>query len=172
MTTTSSAAGANPRAAVLTISTSALAGRRADESGPLLAALAGDAGFDVVEQALVADERAAIEAHLRDYAGRGLELVLTTGGTGLTSDDVTPEATRAVVEREVPGMVHAMLAASLDHTPLAMLSRAVCGVAGSTLIVNLPGSPRAVRQVFPVLAPALTHAVAQIAGVGDGQHPG
>ena len=113
-------------------------------------------------QEVVSDDAAAIE---RGCAGRwrpGVELILTTGGTGLTPDDVTPEATLAVIEREVPGLAEAMRAESLKYTPMSMLSRAVTGVAGGSLIINFPGSPKAIAQLFPVVEPVLKHAVATL----------
>jgi molybdopterin adenylyltransferase len=154
------------RVAVLTISTSAAAGGRPDASGPLLAGLAVAAGFELAEAALVADDAVAIEAALRAFVAADVEVVLTTGGTGLTPDDVTPEATQAVIERDLPGIAHALMAESLRQTPMGMLSRAACGVAGRTIVVNLPGSPRAVGQLFPVLAPVLGHAVQTLRGSG------
>jgi len=152
---------------VLTLSDKGAAGQRADVSGPaardlLLAALPG---ADVRHLALVADERPAIEAILRAWADtEHLALIVTTGGTGLAPRDVTPEATLAVLDYQVPGLAEAMRAASLAHTPLAMLSRAVAGVRGRTLIVNLPGSPKAVRECLAVIGPALPHALEKLAG--------
>lgn len=159
-----------PRAAVLTVSTSVAAGRAEDRGGPRLAELAAGAGCDVAATAVVPDDRAAIAAQLAGWAAGddAVDVVLTTGGTGLTPDDVTPEATRDVVEQEIPGIQEAFRAASLQHTPMGMLSRGVAGVAGRTLVVNLPGSPRALDQLFPILAPVLGHAVATIRG--DGRH--
>jgi molybdopterin adenylyltransferase len=109
---------------------------------------------------VVPDDFALIEDRLRHYVEEGVELVFTTGGTGFTPDDITPEATRAVIEREAPGLAEAMRAVSLRHTPMAMLSRGVSGIAGRTLIVNFPGSPRACAECFDVVAPALGHGVA------------
>ena len=146
------------RAAVLTISTSLAAGEGEDVSGPRLAALAGEAGCDVSGVEVVPDERERIVAALRVLVDAGTTFVFTTGGTGLTPDDVTPEATRAVIEREAPGFTEAMRAASLEHTPLGILTRGVSGVAGRTLIVNFPGNPKAIDQLWPVLAPTLKHA--------------
>jgi len=147
------------RTAVLTISTTRARGEGEDASGARLAQLAEQAGCEVVAHDLVGDERDAIERALRGYVEDGLALVLTTGGTGLTPDDVTPEATREVIEREAPGIAEALRAEALRHTPMGMLSRGVAGVAGGTLIVNLPGSPKAIDELFPVLAPTLRHAV-------------
>jgi molybdenum cofactor synthesis domain-containing protein len=150
------------RCAILTVSTSAAAGDGQDISGPALADAARTAGAEVVAQDVVADDTAAIEAWLRDQVRAGTELLLTTGGTGLTPDDVTPEATRAVIERDVPGLAEAMRAASLRYTPMSMLSRAVAGTAGRSLIINFPGSPKAITQLFPVVEPVLKHAVATL----------
>lgn len=152
-------------AAVLTVSDRSAAGETEDRSGPLLAELLTAAGFAVGERAVVPDERDRIAAQLRAWADSGrVRLICTTGGTGLAPRDVTPEATRAVLEREAPGIAEAMRAASLTQTPLAMLSRATAGVRGATLIVNLPGSPKAVRECFAVVAPVLRHALELIAG--------
>lgn len=159
-----------PRTAVLTVSTSVAAGRNEDRGGPRLAELARDAGCEVTATEVVADDRAAIVALLDGWTKgpTAVDVVLTTGGTGLTPDDVTPDATLDVVEREIPGIQEAFRAASLAHTPMGVLSRGVAGVAGRTLVVNLPGNPRALDQLFPILAPVLGHAVATIRG--DGRH--
>lgn len=149
------------RCAVLTISSSVAAGATEDASGAALAVAARDlAGAEVATQAVVSDDRAAIEGWLREQVAAGFELILTTGGTGLTPDDVTPEATRAVIDREVPGIAEAMRAESLRKTPMGMLSRTIAGAAGKTLIINFPGSPRAVEELFGVVAPVLGHAIA------------
>jgi molybdenum cofactor synthesis domain-containing protein len=148
--------------AILTISTTLARGEGDDASGAELARLASEAGCEVVARELVTDDRSAIEALLRGYVADRIPLVFTTGGTGLTPDDVTPEATRAVIEREAPGFAEALRAASLAHTPMGMLSRGVSGIAGRTLIVNLPGSPKAIAQLFGVLAPTLRHVVATL----------
>ena len=153
------------RAAVLTVSDRSARGEREDESGPLLAALLGEAGALVVAQEVVSDELAPLAERLRALAERAdVNLVVTTGGTGLGPRDNTPEATRAVVEREVPGIPEAMRAVTLAQTPTAMLSRAVCGTRSGALVVNLPGSPKGVRECFAVLRPVLAHAVAVLAG--------
>jgi len=152
------------RAAVLTISTSVSARRAEDRSGPALAARAEHAGCEVVAMEVVPDDLALIEDRLRHYVDEDLDVVLTTGGTGFTPDDVTPEATRMVIEREAPGIVEAMRATSLAQTPMAILSRAMAGIAASTLIVNFPGSPKAVEECFGVLEAVLPHAVRTLRG--------
>lgn len=148
--------------AVLTISTSVSRRLAEDESGPLLAHLAEEAGADVQAMEVVPDDAALIEDRLRHYVDEGYALIFTTGGTGLTPDDVTPEATRAVVERDAPGFAEAMRAEALRHTPMGLLTRGVSGIAGRTLIVNFPGSPKAVGELFGVVAPTLRHAVATL----------
>jgi molybdenum cofactor synthesis domain-containing protein len=153
------------RAAAITISTSKAAGEGEDESGPALAVLARELGADRLLRDLVPDERAAIEASLRRFCDEErCALVLTSGGTGLSPSDVTPEATRAVLQREAPGLAEAMRLASRPHTPNWMLSRALAGTRGASLIVNLPGNPRAVAQIGAALAPALRHALELIGG--------
>lgn len=153
------------RAAVITISTSKAAGEGTDESGPALALFAVELGAEIVGSDLVPDDPARIEARLRHWADdEGVDLVLTSGGTGLSPTDVTPEATLAVIDREAPGIAEAMRAASRDHTPNWMLSRAVAGARGATLIVNFPGSPRSIAQTGEALAAALPHALALLAG--------
>ncbi|HEV7752939.1 MAG TPA: MogA/MoaB family molybdenum cofactor biosynthesis protein [Baekduia sp.] len=147
------------RTCVLTVSTSVSRRASEDESGPLLARLAEEAGADVAAMEVVPDDAALIEDRLRHYVDDGFALVFTTGGTGLTPDDVTPEATRAVIDRDAPGIAEALRAESARHTPMGMLSRGVSGIAHRTLIVNFPGSPKAVAELFPVVAPVLLHAV-------------
>jgi molybdopterin adenylyltransferase len=152
------------RAAVLTISTSVSARLAEDRSGPALAARAEKAGCSIEAMEVVPDDLALIEDRLNHYVELEYDVVLTTGGTGFTPDDVTPEATRMVVERLAPGITEAMRAVSLAHTPMAVLSRAVAGIAGVTLIVNFPGSPKAVEECFGVLEPVLPHAVRTLRG--------
>ena len=152
------------RTAVLTISTSVSRREAEDESGPLLARLADQAGADVTAMEVVPDDLQLIEDRLHHYVDEDVRLILTTGGTGLTPDDVTPEATSLVIQRPAPGIAEAMRAESLRHTPMGMLSRGIAGVCGRTLIVNFPGSPRAVEQLFAVIAPVLDHAVATLDG--------
>jgi molybdenum cofactor synthesis domain-containing protein len=159
------------RAAVLTVSDRSARGERADESGSVLAGLLREAGATVVSSEVVSDETGPLAERLRALADReDVNLVVTTGGTGLGPRDNTPEATRAVVEREVPGLAEAMRAETSKQTPTAVLSRAVCGVRSSALVVNLPGSPRGVRECFAVIRPVLAHAVATLSGRGDSLH--
>jgi molybdenum cofactor synthesis domain-containing protein len=160
------------RAALLTISSSKARGEGEDESGARLAELAGRIGVEVAGREVLPDARRTIEARLRHWADdAGVELILTSGGTGFSPDDVTPEATRAAIEREAPGIAEAMRAASRPHTPHWMLSRAVAGIRGSTLIVNFPGSPGAVEQAGEALAAALPHALRLLAGRDPGHRP-
>lgn len=160
------------KAAIITISSAGARGDREDLSGQALADLATAAGIEVVVRELVSDDRAEIEEVLRRHTAGETELILTTGGTGLTPDDVTPEATRAVIDRDVPGLAEAMRAESLKYTPMGMLSRGVCGVAGQTLIVNFPGSPKSIQQLFGLIEPVLAHAVALLGREpGRGGHP-
>jgi molybdopterin adenylyltransferase len=154
------------RTAVLTISTSVSEGRAQDTSGPLLASLADEAGADVVAVEVLPDDQAIIEVRLRHHADDGCDLVFTTGGTGFTPDDITPEATRAVIDRDAPGFAEAIRANALRHTPMGILTRGVSGIAGRTLIVNFPGSPKAVRESFPVVAPTLSHVVETLRSSG------
>jgi molybdopterin adenylyltransferase len=145
--------------AVLTISDRSARGERPDISGPALADLAQRQGWPVVERGLVADDADAIRATLTAWCQRDdVDLILTTGGTGFAPRDVTPEATQQVIEREAPGLAEAMRAASLAITPHAMLSRAVAGIRAHTLIVNLPGSPKAAVENLQVILPVLPHA--------------
>lgn len=153
------------RAAVLTVSDLGSRGQRVDTAGPAVASLLVGAGFEVVEQVLLPDEPAQISAQLRRWADEAdIALAVTTGGTGMAPRDRTPEATLAVIDYRVPGMEEAMRAASLTAVPTAMLSRAVCGVRGQTLIVNLPGSERAARENLTVLLPVLEHACSSLRG--------
>lgn len=152
------------RTAVLTISTSVSRREAEDQSGPLLARLADEAGADVTDMEVIPDDLTLIEDRLHHYVDEDVRLILTTGGTGLTPDDVTPEATSLVVQRPVPGIAEAMRAESMRHTSMGMLSRGVSGVCDRTLIINFPGSPRAIEQLFGVIAPVLDHAVATLDG--------
>ncbi len=144
--------------------------RAEDVSGPRLAAAAEAAGCEVVAMEVVPDDFSLIEDRLQHYVDDGCDLIFTTGGTGLTPDDVTPEATRAVIDREAPGFAEAMRAEGARHTPLGILTRGISGLARRTLIVNFPGSPKAVDQLFVVLAPTLRHVVQTLRG--DSSHHG
>jgi molybdopterin adenylyltransferase len=152
------------RTAVLTISTSVSRREAEDVSGPVLAGLAEAAGCEVVRMEVVPDDFSLIEDRLHQFVEDGCALIFTTGGTGMTPDDVTPEATRAVIERDAPGFAEAMRAESLRRTPHGLLQRGVSGIRGATLIINFPGSPKAVEELFGVIAPALPHAVRTLAG--------
>jgi molybdopterin adenylyltransferase len=141
-----------------------------DLSGPRLAAAAEEAGCEVVAMEVIADDYSLIEDRLHHFVDAGCDLIFTTGGTGLTPDDVTPEATRAVIERDAPGFAEAMRAEGAKYTPHGILTRGVSGVVGRTLIVNFPGSPKAIDQLFPVLTPTLRHVVQTLRG--DSSHHG
>jgi molybdenum cofactor synthesis domain-containing protein len=155
------------RAVVITLSDAGHAGLRADESGAVLEGLLNELGAEYVERLLLPDEQQLLSEKLMHYADRTpANLILTTGGTGFTSRDVTPEATKAVFDREAPGFAEAMRAASLAATPHAMLSRAVSGLRGTTLIINFPGSPKACREQFAVIRDALPHALEKLADLG------
>jgi molybdopterin adenylyltransferase len=150
------------RAAVLTVSTSRSEGDGDDVSGARLAELCEGAGLDVVHEA-VSDDREAIALALKRLADvERVRFVFTTGGTGLTPDDVTPEATRDVIDREAPGFAETIRAESRSHTPLGILTRGVSGVRGRTLIVNFPGNPKAIGESWPIVEPTLEHAAATL----------
>jgi molybdenum cofactor synthesis domain-containing protein len=150
----------NFRVGILTISDRAARGERQDSSGPALMQLVQETGWAVTITALLPDEESAIREKLMIWAdGAELDLILTTGGTGFAPRDVTPEATRAVIEREAPGLAEAMRAASLKVTPHAMLSRIVTGIRKKTLIINLPGSPKGAVENLQVVIPVLPHAI-------------
>jgi len=148
------------RFGILTLSDRSSRGERADSSGPALALLIRAEGWSVAKQSILPDEESAIREILANWADSAeLDVILTTGGTGFSPRDVTPEATRAIIEREAPGLSEAMRAASLKITPHAMLSRIVTGIRKKTLIINLPGSPKGAVENLQVILPVLSHAV-------------
>ena len=156
------------RVALLTISDRSAAGTAADLSGPLLRELVEGIGGTVVRTGLVSDDPSTISSWLKQVAdNQEADLVLTSGGTGLAPRDKTPEATQAVLDQEAPGIAEAIRMGGLTHTPRAMLSRGVAGVRKRTLIINLSGSPKAVREQWAIVAPVLDHAVATITGGGE-----
>lgn len=153
------------RAAIITLSDKCSKGEREDESGQEVRRLIEGLGAVIGYYEILPDEKQRIREVLKHLSDSGeIDLIVTNGGTGVAPRDVTPEATREVIERELPGMAEAMRAESLKTTPLAMISRAIVGIRGQTLIVNLPGSPRAVRENLAVLLPALPHAIEKIKG--------
>lgn len=159
----------NIRFGLLTLSDRSARGERPDASGPALARLIHAENWSVTKEALLPDEESAIRTLLGEWADSGeLDVILTTGGTGFALRDVTPEATRAVIEREAPGLAEAMRAASLKITPHAMLSRIVTGIRKRTLIVNLPGSPKGAVENLQVILPVLEHAVRLLQDLDSG----
>jgi molybdenum cofactor synthesis domain-containing protein len=156
------------KALVITVSNRAAAGIYADKSGPLLVSLLEEAGCDPVDGPRVVRDGDPVEAALRAGVRAGYDVIVTTGGTGLTPQDLTPEVTRRVIDREIPGIAEAVRQANREKVPTSILSRGLAGQAGATLIVNLPGSSGGVRDGMAVLAPILGHAVDQIHG---GDHP-
>ncbi len=151
---------------ILTISDKGALGQRYDESGQVIRDFFSDLDSDIVNYEIIPDEVDVIHQKLVEWADSSeTDVIITTGGTGLGERDVTPEATLAVVDRVVPGFAEAMRAVSLSKTPMAMLSRATAGVRGRSLIINLPGSPKAVRECLEVVLPAIPHAVDIIKGV-------
>lgn len=155
------------RAAVLTVSDRSFRGERPDSSGPAVAEMLEALPAEIAQQVVVPDEIPAIRRAILHFSDApGIDLIVTTGGTGVDPRDVTPEATRGILDREVPGMAEAMRAESQTRVPTAMLSRAVVGIRGKTMIVNLPGSPGGARENLAVLLPVLPHAIGKIRGEG------
>jgi molybdenum cofactor synthesis domain-containing protein len=158
------------RVAILTVSDRSARGERPDSSGPALAKLIQELGWNVVRQDVLPDDLAMIRESLAAWVDRGdVDVVLTTGGTGFAPRDVTPEATRQVIEREAPGLSEAMRVASGARSPHAMLSRAIAGIRGRVLIINLPGSPKAAVENLQVVVPALEHAVSLLQEAPDAE---
>jgi molybdopterin adenylyltransferase len=159
---------------ILTMSDKGSRGEREDLSGPAIRTLIDGPAFEVLEYRVVPDEKDIIEQVLREWADlRRIDLILTTGGTGLSPRDVTPDATLAVIDKQVPGIAEVMRQESLKKTPAAMLSRAVAGVRGHTLIINLPGSPKAVRENLGAILAALPHGIEKLKGdITDCAMPG
>jgi molybdenum cofactor synthesis domain-containing protein len=152
-------------AVVITSSDACAVGEREDASGELLAQLLTELGAEIIAKEIVNDDLEPLANKLREYSDRAdVNLIVTTGGTGFGPRDNTPEATLRVIEREAAGLAEAMRIETLKNTPMAMISRGVCGIRSATLIVNLPGSPKAVRESFAVIRPVLAHAVALLAG--------
>jgi molybdopterin adenylyltransferase len=153
------------RATVLTVSDACARGERKDTSGEVLLELLKELGAEIVATHILSDDPEPLALALLEWSQReDVNLIVTTGGTGFGPRDNTPEATLKVIEREAPGLAEAMRMETLKQTPMAMISRGVCGIRSGTLIVNLPGSPKAVRESFAVIAPVLSHAVALLAG--------
>ena len=160
------------RAAVITVSDACSRGEREDASGQALLQLLKEMGAEIVKTKIVSDDLKPLSKLLRDLSERSdINLIVTTGGTGFSPRDNTPEATLAVIEREAPGLAEAMRMQTLANTRMAMISRGVCGIRSGTLIVNLPGSPRGARESFEVIAPVLNHAISLLIGQpGGGLH--
>ena len=152
---------------ILTVSDKGARGEREDRSGPAIREMMEAAGGEIVRSKIVADEQDEIRAALIDWSDEGLDLILTTGGTGFSPRDWTPEATKAVLDRETPGIPEAMRRAGMEKTPMAMLSRATAGIRKRTLIVNLPGSEKAVRESLEAILPALPHGVEILKGTAS-----
>jgi molybdenum cofactor synthesis domain-containing protein len=155
------------RAAIITSSDKGYAGEREDKSGSVIHEMLTGAGYEVVDMVVLPDEKGMLAEKMLEYCNEGIELVLTTGGTGFSVRDVTPEATRMVIEREVPGIPQAMLYNSLQITPRAMLTRAIAGIRNRTLIINLPGSPKAVREDLEYILPSLEHGLEILQGTAS-----
>jgi molybdopterin adenylyltransferase len=153
------------RAVVITVSDACSRGERKDESGETLVQLLEEAGAEIIAAKIVSDDLEPLSALLSAFADRpDVNLIITTGGTGFSPRDNTPEATLAIIERNAPGLAEAMRMETLKQTPMAMISRGVCGIRSDTLVVNLPGSPKGVRESFAVIKPVLNHAIALLVG--------
>ena len=158
--------------AVLTVSTSGSQGKRDDSSGQAIKDILEGHDFQVVRYEIVSDDKDTISAKLAEWADAGdVDLIVTTGGTGLGRYDVTPEACLSVIDKEVPGLAEVMRSRTLEKTPMAMLSRSVAGIRGSTLIITLPGSPKAVRETLAVALPVLPHALELLQRESVNEHP-
>lgn len=152
-------------AVVITVSDACSRGERKDESGAALVELLKEMGAEIAATEIVPDDLEPLADKLRDYADQhDVNLVITTGGTGVAPRDNTPEATRAAIQKEAPGLAEAMRMETLKQTPMSMISRGVCGIRSNALIINLPGSPAGVRSCFAVIKPVLPHAIALLAG--------
>jgi molybdopterin adenylyltransferase len=153
------------KAVIITVSDRGARGERQDGSGPEIAGMLQTAGMEIIGRQIIPDEKAVIHRALVEWSDEQCaDLIVTTGGTGVSPRDVTPDATREIIDREIPGMAEAMRHHSAAVTPHAMISRALAGIRGRTLIINLPGSPRGARENLSVLMPALAHAIEKIKG--------
>jgi molybdopterin adenylyltransferase len=153
------------RAGIITVSDRSSQGIREDSSGPVLVAILADAAIDVCKSLIIPDEKNQIKKAIKKFADiESLDLILTTGGTGVSPRDVTPDATLEVIDKEIPGMAEAMRHQSINITPYAMISRAIAGIRGRCLIVNLPGSPKGAKENLAVILPALKHTIEKIKG--------